>query len=58
VIVTDRFSNCVYAYTDLVLQGHTYVRTFWDSTASLTVILNLLIDAVAVRFAQSRPRKT
>lgn len=52
VIVTDRFSNWAYAYTDLVLQGHTYVRTFWDSTASLNIILNLLINAVAVRLGR------
>lgn len=52
VIVTDRFSNWAYAYSDLVLQGHTYVRTFWDSTASLNIILNLLINAVAVRLGR------
>lgn len=52
VIVTDRFSNRAFAFTDLVLQGHTYVRTFWDSTASLSVILNLLINAVAVRLGR------
>jgi len=49
VIVTDRFSRWAYEFTELVLQGHTHVNTFWDSTASLSVILNLLINAVAVR---------
>jgi DNA-binding MurR/RpiR family transcriptional regulator len=49
VIVTDKFSHWGHAYTDLVFEGHTHVKTFWDSTASLSVILNLLIDSVAVR---------
>lgn len=47
VIVTDNFSNWGYEFTELVLQGHTQVNTFWDSSASLSVILNLLINAVA-----------
>lgn len=47
VVVTDRYSNWAYEFTDLVLQGSTAVRTFWDSSASLSVILNLLINAVA-----------
>lgn len=47
IIVTDKFTNWAYDYTDLVLQGETFVETFWDSSASLTVILNLLIDSVA-----------
>ena len=49
VIVTDRFSHWAYEFTDLVLEGYTHVETFWDSTASLTVILNLLINSVAAR---------
>jgi hypothetical protein len=32
-----------------VFEAHTHVKTFWDSTASLGVILNLLIDTVAIR---------
>ncbi len=47
IIVTDRFTNWAYDYTDLVLQGSTYVKEFWDSPASLSVILNLLIGSVA-----------
>ncbi|WP_162913228.1 MurR/RpiR family transcriptional regulator [Rhodospirillaceae bacterium SYSU D60014] len=49
VIVTDRFSHWAYEFTDLVLEGYTHVKTFWDSTASLNVILNLLINSVAAR---------
>jgi hypothetical protein len=29
------------------LAGHTHIQTFWDSTASLSIILNLLINSVA-----------
>lgn len=47
IIVTDRFSNWAYEFTDLVLQGSTHVRAFWDSTTSLSTILNLLINSVA-----------
>lgn len=53
VIVTDRFSNWGYAFTDHVLQGHTHVRCFWDSPASLSIILNLLINAVAIKLGKS-----
>jgi DNA-binding MurR/RpiR family transcriptional regulator len=49
IIVTDKFSHWGQAYTHLVFEGHTHVETFWDSTASLGIILNLLIDSVAVR---------
>lgn len=49
VIVTDKFSHWGYAYSHLVFEGRTHVRTFWDSTASLSVILNLMIDGVARR---------
>jgi DNA-binding MurR/RpiR family transcriptional regulator len=52
VVVTDRFSNWAYEFTDLVLQGSTHVKAFWDSTASLSVILNLLINAVAGRLGE------
>lgn len=47
IVVTDRFSNWSYEFTDLVLQGSTHVKAFWDSTASLSIILNLLINSVA-----------
>ncbi len=47
VIVTDKFTNWAYSYTELVLQGATFVDQFWDSPASLSVILNLLIGSVA-----------
>lgn len=49
VIVTDKFSHWGYAYSHLVFEGRTHIRTFWDSTASLSVILNLMIDGVARR---------
>jgi DNA-binding MurR/RpiR family transcriptional regulator len=49
VIVTDKFSHWGFAYSRLVLEGRTHVKTFWDSTASLSVILNLMIDAVATK---------
>lgn len=52
IIITNRFSNWGYEFTDLVLQGHTNVNTFWDSTASLAVITNLLVDAVATRLGK------
>lgn len=47
VIVTDRYSNWALEFTEDVLTGHTQVGTFWDSTASLSVILNLLINSIA-----------
>ncbi|UIY27826.1 MurR/RpiR family transcriptional regulator (plasmid) [Rhizobium leguminosarum] len=49
VIVTDKFSHWAFAYTRFVFEAHTHVKTFWDSTASLSVVLNLLIDAVAIK---------
>jgi DNA-binding MurR/RpiR family transcriptional regulator len=49
VIVTDKFSHWALAYTRFVFEAHTHVRTFWDSSASLAVILNLMIDTVAIR---------
>lgn len=49
IVVTDRFSNWPYEFTDLVLQGSTHVKVFWDSTASLSIILNLLINSVVGR---------
>ncbi len=49
VIVTDKFSHWAFAYTRFVFEAHTHVKTFWDSTASLSVVLNLMIDAVATR---------
>lgn len=53
VIVTDQFSNWGYEFTDHVLQGYTHVRCFWDSPASLSIILNLLINAVAIKLGKS-----
>jgi DNA-binding MurR/RpiR family transcriptional regulator len=49
IIVTDKFSHWAFEYTDFVFEAHTHVKTFWDSTASLGVILNLLIDTIAIR---------
>lgn len=49
IIVTDRYSHWGFSYTPLVFEGHTHVKTFWDSTASIGVILNLLIDSTAVK---------
>ena len=56
VIVTDKFSHWGLAYTPLVFEAHTHVKTFWDSTAGLSVILNLMIDTVAVRLGPRRAR--
>jgi DNA-binding MurR/RpiR family transcriptional regulator len=52
VIVTDLFSHWAYEFTDLVLEGHTHVNTFWDSSASLSIILNLLINSTAARLGR------
>lgn len=49
IIVTDKFSHWAFQYTHLVFEAHTHVKMFWDSTASLGVILNLMIDSVAIR---------
>ena len=56
VIVTDKFSHWGLAYTPLVFEAHTHVKTFWDSTAGLSVILNLMIDTVAVRLGAKASR--
>ena len=53
IIVTDKYSHWALEFTDYVLAGHTYVQTFWDSTASLSIILNLLINAVASTLGES-----
>jgi DNA-binding MurR/RpiR family transcriptional regulator len=49
IIVTDKFSHWAFSYTRFVFEAHTHVRTFWDSTAGISVVLNLLIDSVATR---------
>ncbi|MER8692041.1 MurR/RpiR family transcriptional regulator [Mesorhizobium opportunistum] len=56
IVVTDKFSHWAFAYTRFVFEGHTHVKTFWDSTASLGVILNLMIDTVAVRLGPKAKR--
>ncbi|MGO4126617.1 MurR/RpiR family transcriptional regulator [Inquilinus sp. YAF38] len=56
VIVTDKFSHWAFAYTRFVFEAHTHVKTFWDSTASLSVVLNLLIDAVATKLGPRAKR--
>lgn len=57
VIVTDRFSNWAYEYTDLVLQGSTHVKLFWDSTVSISVVLNLLINGIAGRLGDEAVKR-
>jgi DNA-binding MurR/RpiR family transcriptional regulator len=52
VIVTDKFSHWGTEHTPFVLEGHTETQTFWDSSASLVVILNLLINGVATRLGK------
>jgi DNA-binding MurR/RpiR family transcriptional regulator len=49
VIVTDKFSHWAFDYTDKVLQVSTHANTFWDSTVGLAALLNLLINALALR---------
>lgn len=39
IVVTDRFSHWALECTDLVLEVNTYVETFRDSTAGLSVVL-------------------
>jgi hypothetical protein len=38
-----------FEFTEDVLVGHTPVRTFWNSLASLTALLNLLVNSVAAQ---------
>jgi DNA-binding MurR/RpiR family transcriptional regulator len=56
IIVTDKFSHWAFAFTRFVFEAHTHVKTFWDSTASLSVVLNLMIDAVATRLGPKAKR--
>lgn len=56
VIVTDKFSHWGFDHTRLVFEVHTHVKTFWDSTASLSVVLNLMIDSVATRLGPKAKR--
>ncbi|KXO75677.1 MurR/RpiR family transcriptional regulator [Brucella anthropi] len=49
VIVTDKFSHWAFPYTDYVFEAHSAVKTYWDSTAAINVVLNLMIDAIAVK---------
>ncbi|KRW96006.1 MurR/RpiR family transcriptional regulator [Paracoccus sp. MKU1] len=58
IFVTDSFTNRAYDFTEMVLQGETYVETFWDSPASLAIILNLLIDSVANRLGGEVSKRT
>jgi hypothetical protein len=52
VVVTDKFSHWAYEFTENVVEGYTQTRLFWDSTASLSTILALLINSVAVRLGR------
>lgn len=52
IIVSDRYSNWPFEVTEDVLLGHTQVGTFWDSLASLTVVLNLLVNSVAAQLGE------
>jgi len=56
IIVTDKFSHWAFAYTRFVFEAHTHVKTFWDSTASLSAVLNLMIDAVATKLGPKAKR--
>jgi len=56
IIVTDKYTHWAFNYTPYVFEGHTHVKTFWDSTASLSVILNLLIDGVANKLGANAQR--
>lgn len=56
IIVTDKFSHWAFAYTHFVFEAHTHVKTFWDSTASLGVVLNLMIDTVATKLGPKAKR--
>jgi len=47
IVITDKYSHWALEYTENVLAGYTHIQTFWDSTASLSIILNLLINSVA-----------
>lgn len=47
IVITDKYSHWALEYTENILAGHTHIQTFWDSTASLSIILNLLINSVA-----------
>lgn len=49
IIITDKFSHWAFAFTHFVFEAHTHVKTFWDSTAALSVVLNLMTDAVATK---------
>lgn len=49
VIITDKFSLWGWSYSKWVFEAHTYVKTFWDSTAGISVISNLMLDSVAAR---------
>jgi DNA-binding MurR/RpiR family transcriptional regulator len=57
VVVTDKFSHWAAEHTRYVLEGHTETQTFWDSSASLVVILNLLINGVAARLGEKAQRR-
>ena len=57
VVVTDKFSHWAAEHTRFVLEGHTEAQTFWDSSASIAVILNLLINGVAVRLGERAQRR-
>ncbi len=46
-MITDKYSHWALEYTEHVLAGHTHIQTFWDSTASISIILNLLINSIA-----------
>ncbi len=57
IIVTDLFSHWAKGYTRYVFEGHTHVQTFWDSTAALSVILNLLTNAAATRLGAKAKKR-
>lgn len=49
VMVTDRFSTWPRKYTPHVLAVRTMIGTYWDSTAGLSALLGLMVNAVTAR---------
>ncbi|RWB04526.1 MurR/RpiR family transcriptional regulator [Mesorhizobium sp.] len=53
IIVTDKYSHWASEYTKLALEVSTRVDLYWDSTAAISSVLNLLTHSVAEKLGKS-----
>lgn len=57
IIVTDKYSHWASEYTHLALEVSTRVDLYWDSTAAISSLLNLLTHSVAEKLGKAAEKR-